>query len=89
MSSKYKNSNILSGCIVNRGLNFLPKLRLRFWRRLKALAQSEGRKLHAVLDEAFQDYLQKKSKAEPRREVMQALASGMQEFDALYEALAK
>ena len=56
---------------------------------LKVVAHAEGRKLHAVLDEAFRDYLQKKSKVEPRREVMQALASSMQEFDALYQALAK
>ena len=56
---------------------------------VKIVAENEGRKLHAVLDEAFQDYLNKKSHSAPRREVMQALASSMQEFDLLYEALAK
>jgi len=56
---------------------------------LKIVAEREGRKLHAVLDEAFQDYLNKKSSSAPRREVIQALASSMQEFDLLYEALAK
>ena len=56
---------------------------------LKIVAEREGRKLHAVLDEAFQDYLHKKSSSAPRREVIQALASSMQEFDLLYKALAK
>ena len=56
---------------------------------LRDIAQNEGRKFHAVLDEAFRDYLTKKGALKPRQSVLTSFAESIHEFDALYEALAK
>jgi hypothetical protein len=56
---------------------------------LKDIANAEGRKLHAVLDEAFRDYLSKKGALKPSQKAMTHFAKSLQEFDALYQDLAK
>ena len=56
---------------------------------LREIADSEGRKLHAVLDEAFRDYLIKKGAFKPKEKVMTHFAKSLQEFEALYQDLAK
>ena len=55
---------------------------------LREIAESEGRKFHAVLDEAFRDYLSKKGAVAPRQKVMTHFSLNLREFEALYQALA-
>lgn len=56
---------------------------------LRQLAQSQGRQFQAVLDEALRDYLDRHQNKRPRRHVMAAFASSLDEFDTLYRELAK
>ncbi len=56
---------------------------------LREIAELEGRKFHAVLDEAFRDYLNKKGAIQPSQKVMTSFAQSLQEFEALYQELAK
>ncbi|MBT9613714.1 MAG: hypothetical protein IV108_10675 [Burkholderiales bacterium] len=56
---------------------------------LRAIADSEGRQFQSVLDEALREYIERKAKGQPRRHVLAALASSLDEFDALYRELAK
>lgn len=55
---------------------------------LKELAQLEGRKMHAILDEALRDYLLKKGVLTPSHGVMNHFSQSLQEFDELYRKLA-
>lgn len=56
---------------------------------LKELAQREGRKMHAVLDEALSDYLVRKGALQPKQDTMNHFAQSLKEFDQLYKKLAK
>jgi len=56
---------------------------------LRHIAQSQGRQFQAVLDDALRDYIDRKQKERPRRHVMTAFASSLEEFDSLYRDLAK
>ncbi|MBA0903259.1 MAG: hypothetical protein ITD32_02645 [Candidatus Nitrotoga sp.] len=56
---------------------------------LREIASAEGRKFHAVLDEAFRDYLSKKGMVKPSQKVMPHFARSLHEFDELYKQLAK
>jgi hypothetical protein len=56
---------------------------------LHQIADDEGRKFHSVLDEAFRDYLNKKGIPINSRKVMTKFAQSLQEFDELYQDLAK
>ena len=57
--------------------------------RLREIAELEGRKFHAVLDEAFRDYLNKKGAIQPSQKVLTSFAQSLKEFEALYQELAK
>lgn len=56
---------------------------------LHQIADAEGRKFHAVLDEAFRDYLNKKGFSINSRIAMSHFAQSLQEFEDLYKELAK
>lgn len=56
---------------------------------LRAIANREGRQFQAVLDEALREYIERKEKGQPRKHVLAALASSLEQFDALYRELAK
>ena len=56
---------------------------------MRQLAESQGRQFQALLDEALRDYLDRQQKERPRRHVMAAFASSLDEFDSLYRELAK
>jgi hypothetical protein len=43
----------------------------------------------AALDEALRDDIDRQQQAQPRRHVMNAFASSLDEFDSLYRELAK
>ncbi len=56
---------------------------------LKALAKTEGRQLQALIEEAFQDYVEKKRGGQMRPAVKAALDRTMRERKWLYAQLAK
>jgi hypothetical protein len=56
---------------------------------MKELAQREGRKMHSILDEALSDYLVKKGVLKPKGNAMNHFAQSLNQFDALYQKLAK
>ncbi len=56
---------------------------------LRQIAESQGRQFQAVLDEALHAYIDRQQKARPRRHVMTAFASSLDDFDSLYREPAK
>lgn len=56
---------------------------------LQQIAESEGRQLETVLDEALREYIERKAKPLPRRHVIDAFSESLEEFDVLYRELAK
>lgn len=56
---------------------------------LRKIAESEGRPIQEVLDEALREYIERKEKCQPRRQAMDAFAQSLNEFDQLYRELAK
>jgi predicted transcriptional regulator len=56
---------------------------------LRHIAESQGRQFQAVLDDALRDYIDRQQKERPRRHVMTAFASSLEEFESLYRDLAK
>ncbi len=56
---------------------------------LKAIAKSEGRQLQALIEEAFQDYVEKKRGGQMRPAVKAALERTLRERKRLYAQLAK
>ena len=56
---------------------------------LRKIAQSQGRQFQAVLDEALREYIDRQQNERPRRHVMTAFATSLEEFDQLYRDLAR
>ncbi len=56
---------------------------------LRKIAESEGRPIQEILDEALREYIERKEKEQPRRQAMDAFAQSLSEFDQLYRELAK
>ena len=56
---------------------------------LRHIAESQGRQFQAVLDDALRDYIDRQQKERPRRHVIAAFVSSLEEFDSLYRDLAK
>lgn len=56
---------------------------------VRNLAQSEGRQLQALVDEALADLLDKRKQNKPRAIVMSAYQASHEKFGALYKKLAE
>lgn len=56
---------------------------------LRQIAENQGRQFQSVLDDALWDYIDRQRKERPRRHMMTAFASSLDEFDTLYRELAK
>jgi hypothetical protein len=56
---------------------------------VRAIAQSEGRQLQALVDEALVDLIEKRRNTRPRAHVMNAYGASHQKFAELYRKLAK
>ncbi len=56
---------------------------------LRTLAQSEGRQIQALVDEAFADLIEKRKNTKPRPRVMAAYLASHEEYSELYKKLAK
>jgi len=56
---------------------------------VRNLAQSEGRQLQALVDEALADLIEKRKQGKPRANVMAAYQASHETFGALYKKLAE
>ena len=56
---------------------------------IRDLAQSEGRQLQALVDEALADLIEKRKQNKPRANVMAAYQASHQKFGSLYKSLAE
>ena len=56
---------------------------------IRALAQSEGRQLQALVDEALADLIEKRKNPRPRAHVMAAYLASHEKYSELYQKLAK
>lgn len=56
---------------------------------VRAIAQSEGRQLQALVDEALADLIEKRKHGSPRAHVMAAYQGSLEKFGSLYKKLAE
>ena len=56
---------------------------------VRTLAETEGRQIQALVDEAFADLIEKRKHAKPRAHVMGAYLASVEKYDALYTKLAE
>ena len=56
---------------------------------VKKLAKTEGKQLQSLMNEAFQDLLEKRRQSKPRKNVIALLEASMTEFQGVYEHLAQ
>jgi hypothetical protein len=56
---------------------------------IRALAEKENTKFYAIINEAFNDLLEKRKQAKPRKTVMENFAESLADYDSLYKKLAK
>jgi hypothetical protein len=56
---------------------------------LRTLADKEGRQIQALVDEALNDLLEKRKKAQPRPHVMGAYLASHEKYSLLYKKLAE
>ncbi len=56
---------------------------------VRDLAQSEGRQIQALVDEALADLIEKRRQAKPRANVMAAYQMSHETFGTLYKKLAE
>lgn len=56
---------------------------------VRNLAQSEGRQLQALVDEALADLIEKRKQNRPRANVMAAYQASIEKFGPLYKKLAE
>ena len=57
--------------------------------RVRTLAQSEGRQLQALVEEALADLIEKHTNAKPRAHVMGAYLASHEKYAPLYKKLAE
>jgi len=56
---------------------------------VRGLAQSEGRQLQALVDEALADLIEKRKQSRPRAHVMALYQASHEKFGSLYKKLAE
>jgi len=56
---------------------------------VRTLAETEGRQIQALVDEAFADLIEKRKHATPRSHVMGAYLASLEKYDVLYTKLAE
>ncbi len=56
---------------------------------IRSLAQSEGRQIQTLVDEALSDLIEKRKNNRPRSHVMAAYLSSHEKYGELYQKLAK
>jgi predicted transcriptional regulator len=75
--------------MITNGENILSQASPEVINLLQQIAESEGRQLQTVLDEALREYIERKAKSQTRLHVIEAFSESVGEFDTLYRELAK
>ncbi|WP_294533733.1 hypothetical protein [uncultured Rhodoblastus sp.] len=68
---------------------FATQVNSEILRTLREIAQSEGRQLQVLVDEALADLIEKRKQARPRAHVMAAYQASHEKFAPLYKKLAE
>jgi ribonuclease HIII len=58
-------------------------------KEIKTLANKEGSKFYALINEAFESLLEKRKQTKPRKSVIDQFEASLNEYDYLYDKLAK
>jgi hypothetical protein len=67
---------------------FATQVNSKILSAVRSLAQSEGRQLQALIDEALADLIEKRKQGRPRTDVMAAYQASHEKFALLYKKLA-
>ena len=86
-SRKIKKERIIN--VMAPRVKFASQADAELLEQLRLAARTEGKQLQAVMEEAFRDYLDKKSGAKPRPHIMALYERSLEKFGPLYERLAK
>jgi hypothetical protein len=68
---------------------FATQVNAEILREVRGLAQSEGRQLQALVDEALADLIEKRKRDRPRPHVMSTYQASHERFAELYKKLAE
>jgi len=58
-------------------------------KEIRALAGKDGTKLYALINEAFEDLLDKRNQEKPRKDVITHFEESIKEYDYLYDKLSR
>lgn len=78
-------------CVVTSGARekFSTQVNSRILSAVHRIAQSEGRQIQALVDEAVADLIEKRKGERPRPHVMAAYRASLEKFGPLYKKLAE
>lgn len=76
-------------CPITSYENLASQAASEVFNALQKIAESEGRSVQVVLDEALREYIERKEKGLPRYQTLDAFSKNLKEFDQLYRELAK
>jgi hypothetical protein len=68
---------------------FATQVTSEILRSVRSIAQTEGRQLQALVDEALADLIEKRKQGRPRAHVMAAYQGSHEKFAPLYKKLAE
>jgi len=68
---------------------FATQVNSKILKDVRELAEEEGRKLQALVDEALADLIEKHKNAKPRSHVMGAYLASHEKYGPLYKKLAR
>jgi len=68
---------------------FATQVEADLLKKMRALAQSEGRHLQALVNEAFADYVERRHQQRARPHVMAAYEGSHDRYASVYEKLAR
>ena len=68
---------------------FATQVDAKVLRKVRKLAEQEGRQLQALVEEALTDLIEKRMGDKPRASIMTAYLSSIERYGALYKKLAE
>lgn len=68
---------------------FSAQANAKLLKTMRAMAKSEGRQLHSLIDEAFADLIEKRKSGAIRPNVLAHYQDSLKKYASLYERLAK
>jgi len=70
-------------------VKFATRVNSEILAKIRRIAAGEGRQLQALVDEALANLIAKRTAGRPRPQVMEAYASSLRPYAALYKKLAE